>query len=339
MYPYVIKLGTISASPIWIGLIMFSVLFIYGLWRLQKSKTKESKIFDIAFVSIVFAGIFNRIIVVIANYDAYLIQGWSFLPFKEYLDPVLGNQIQWLAGLPWSALVIVPGQSAFIANFCGILLGLLVFFMNAKKFKKIYDVLDDVVLSYAVAILPLLIAMHFAGTYVGREDSGFMTFDYADGVTRYSLQLFQILYLLGFFALIYSLKYRWHLEKIGLFSAVFLLLHGLAELLIRYLVADYDPAILNTFDYYQVLCLILVLLGLFLIFSIWQDFGQTATQERIQPSANTFRSIGGGGKERFNMSFAKFQTSKKISTNTFARYTNTLKRKFKSQRPPENETE
>jgi hypothetical protein len=340
MYPYVIKLGNLSINPLWIGIFVFFLVFIYSVWHLQKGKTKESKIFDIAFFSIIFAGIFNRIIVVIANYDEYLIQGWNVLPFREYFDPVLGNQIHWLTGLPWSAVVIVPGKSAFIAIFFGILIGLLVFFMNSKKFKKIYEVLDDVAISYALAALPLLIAMHYAGAYVGKEAAGFMSFQFADGVGRYSLQLLQVMYFVGFLVLVYILKYRRHVERTGLFSAIFLLLHGLAELLIRYLSAGYEPTILNTFDYYQLLCLILVLLGLFLIFSIWQEYGQTASVERKQIGDSAFRNVGAaGGKERFNMSFAKFRTSNSVSTNSFTRYTNTIKRKFKSQKAPENETE
>lgn len=338
MYPYIIELGKLTVNPMWVGLLVFFIIFLYSVWKLQRAKTKESKIFDIVFVSTIIAAIVNRIVVVVANYDSYMIQGWNLLPFREYFDEIQGNQVLWFVGLPWSALSLVPGQSAFVAIFFGLVVGLIIFFMNAKKFKKIYEVLDDVVISYAIAALPLLIAMHYAGAYVGREASGFMTFKYADEVSRYSLQLLQLLYFIGFLAIVYVLKYRKQVEKIGLFSAIFLLLHGLAELLIRYLAAGYDATILNTFDYYQLLCLILVLLGLFLLFSIWQEYGQTASLERKQ-AASAFRDVGqAGGKERFNMSFSKFRSNTNLSTNSFSRYATTLKRKFKSPKLPENET-
>lgn len=261
MKPVLYTIGEYNISSLLVFSVLFVFVYIYGIWYSSKKDLKVEAIFDIGFLTLIFGVVFARLIGIGMNYDTYLERGFSLFPISEVF-----GRTEYFYALPWSFITFGDGNLSYIGLFLGLVVGLLFIYLNSNKQKSILQLVDRVVLIYAGSSLLLLIGIFLSGTNLGGESTNIISIQYSDGVSRYPLQLLQIF--IAVITIVVFFLFRTKLKKYGLFSSIFLIVFGVSELILRLLSDGYSSNIFNTFDFYQVVSVLITVVGIFLLTNI-----------------------------------------------------------------------
>ncbi len=314
--PLVLKIQGYNISLVLLGILIFVILFLFTFWILTEKRGKSIDSFDISWISLFFGFIISRIFAVFNNFEFYFQGGGSIINIfdKNFL---------------------------YVGLFAGILFASFLIFKKTNKEKDLYKYLEKVVISYIVAVIPLLILVLLAGKMQGLIVSGNLALTYEDGVTRMPLNIFRVSYNF-LFLLIWSVVGRQAKSK-GSWGLIYLLIFGGIEFILRFFSNGYNQKILGLIDLSQLGFLIIALIGVLLLLSYYNlrvfniQSKPEISQEVIRRKFNERQVVRGNQtnsqKERFSLSYSNIQDNVNNSELNMQEklriWWNTFKRRFK----------
>jgi len=256
-----INVNEINSAWLLLAVLLFVTTFVVSFWFLLRKSLKSSVLFDIAFMLIASGFITSRLLSVIVNLQDYLDFGFSIFPFNEF-----DGSIHLLAKLPWSIFAFWDGNFEFIGLLLGICIGLLIIYTNSNQKQAIFPLFDKTLLSYAISSMLLLIGIFFVKAIPGINTTSGLRVVYSDGIERFPLQIFQILFLALFLIIIFVITKN--KKKIaGLITYFFLVGFSISEIILRSQSEQFSADILERFDYYQVATFVLLMIVVIMFFS------------------------------------------------------------------------
>lgn len=265
MNPILFTVGGYSVGTMLLLSLVFTFAFVFFFWMVSRKDLKNDTIYDIAFITIGISFLCARIIAFIDSFSDYSVNGWSFFPFSE-----INGQTLLLEHLPWSFFAFNDGHFSYIGIIIGLIVGVIFLYLNSNRSKSILLLFDRIIISYTASSIFLFVGMILAGLDLGKptDSSVFDFINYGDGINHFPIQVFQILFMFVLLILFIVIKRRTH--RNGVVASLFLFLVGLFELILRSNVDGYSGTILNTFDLYQLIALVILLFGLLLGVNVYQ---------------------------------------------------------------------
>jgi len=263
MNPVLFKLGFLEIHTVFVGALLFILVYLFMFWTLSRKDLKNNSIFDIAFITL-FTGLLGaRLLGMISKGASYLEKGWSFLPLTDSEDK---TRIELFRSLPWSFFRFNDSNFVFVGLFLGIVIGLLIIYQNSNQKKGIFILFDRIVVTYAFAVLFLLAAIQYAGISRGIAVENFLLVD-REG--RYALQLIRII-VIAVFLLVYVFSRKKLFRKEGSATVIFMLIYGVSEFILRGLAEGYAASILGRVDYYQAIVLAILTAAVFFALPLFE---------------------------------------------------------------------
>src|SRR3990170_8304320 len=193
MLPF-ITIGDFKIQIIYLFIIIFFIAFLFVFWMQSKRDLKNSVLFDIAFVSF-FSSIFvSRLLGMLNKLGEYKDLKWNFLPVS--IDQ---EQFVFFKDNPWTFFNLNDGNFLYVGLFFGLILGVIILYLNSNQKKSIYLLFERLLIAYCVAGISILLGMLLQGINIGVVvTEGILKIIYPDGVGRYPLQLLEIIFLIIF---------------------------------------------------------------------------------------------------------------------------------------------
>ena len=310
MLPF-ITIGDFKIQIIYLFIIIFFIVFLFVFWMQSKRDLKNSVLFDIAFVSF-FSSIFvSRLLGMLNNLGEYKNLDWNFLPVS-----IEQEQFVFLKNNPWTFFNLNDGNFLYVGLFFGLILGVIILYLNSNQKKSIYLLFERLLIAYCVAGISILLGMLLQGINIGVVvTEGILKIIYPDGVGRYPLQLLEIIFLIIF------LVYRFGRNKIFKRTELspraivlqFFVFFGLSEFLVQPYSEKYTKDFLNTIDLTQLIALSIIFVGVVLALSnFWAQKrsqqiklqgGQHITSGRTRLLNRNYGNIEAVNK--YNLSYTK----------------------------------
>src|SRR3989344_4722943 len=310
MLPF-ITIGEFKIQIIYLFIIIFFITYLFVFWVQSKKDLKNNALFDIAFVSF-FSSIFvSRLLGMLNKLGEYKDLKWNFLPVS-----IEQEQFVFLKNNPWTFFNLNDGNFLYVGLFFGLILGVIILYLNSNQKKSIYLLFERLLIAYCIAAITVLLGMFLQGINVGAEvTEGILKITYSDGISRYPLQLLEILFLIVF--LIYRFGQnrifkRAELSPRGMVLQFFVLF-GLSEFLFQPYSEKYTKDFLNAIDLTQLISLSIILVGVVLALSnFWAQKrsqqiklqeGQRTTLARTKLLNRNYGNIEAVNK--YNLSYTK----------------------------------
>lgn len=305
----------VNISLILIGVFAFVLIYIFSYWMLSKAKMKPVQIFDTVFIALFMALVVARFLSVMFHFD-------------DYADNL------------WGVFNLFDKNFFYIGIFLGLLVSVFLVFQNTNKEKDFYAFIEKTVISYAFAIIPLLLLVFLTGRMNGIAVNGGIAIDMG-GVLRMPVNLFRIGFNVLFIILWFILRGVYN--KKGIMSALYILLFGLLEFILRIFSSGYSAYLLNIIDLQQLAAIVIFIIGGISMFDATQlKTSVNLSRKRSDDNESLLRRQDFNSqrvysaqtpKERFSLTYANIQDSKvngNLSPSERLRvFQNTIKRKIK----------
>ena len=157
MLPF-ITIGDFKIQIIYLFIIIFFIVFLFVFWMQSKKDLKNSVLFDIAFVSFFSAIFVSRLLGMLNNLGEYKNLDWNFLPVS-----IEQEQFVFLKNNPWTFFNLNDGNFLYVGLFFGLILGVIILYLNSNQKKSIYLLFERLLIAYCVAGISILLGMLLQG--------------------------------------------------------------------------------------------------------------------------------------------------------------------------------
>lgn len=269
-----------------IAIILFGLVFSFSYWYQSRFKMKPIAIFDVIVVGLVFSILISRILSVLIHLEYYALDVWQVFN-------------------------IFDKGFIYIGVFFGLIVSTNIVYSNSKREKDYYQYLEKIIISYALAIIPLLLLVTLGGKMLGIE--------LQDG-ERMPVNLFRIGY--NFLFIIIWLIVKKNNNYRGVIIPIYLMLFGLVEFILRMFSSGYSAYLFDVIDVQQFVAVIIFIIGLITLVTVnkpnnannYKDRDAFTAQKRSRRQEFSYSSAGmlQSPRERFSLSYSKMQTSRDV---------------------------
>lgn len=286
-------------------LVIFSVTFLYFLWKNLLVYYPPHKLFDLFFMFILHGVFFDRIIFVITHFTEISVATWTIS--RSGVD-----------SLPWVIINLNSfGAFSFVNILFGGLLGLFLY-NGANLIKKVrFNQLDRILRIFLISLIPILI---ISLLQILRNE-GFSR-ETLNSLVPVIIRALMIITLLG----LYNFKKVFWESKHGIISALILLVFSLVEILVNYISEGFGPVILGLFSVVQIVSIVTIIIAFNIFFSSISELQDEIIKRKL-PQNEPLPARG------FAISFAN---KRRVSNPLNIRLKNL--RKFSSNRKTDNRT-
>jgi len=249
---------------IYLFAFLYLLVYVFVFWLQSRRDLKNNSIFDIAFITFLVSILVSRLLGMLSHLDEYRALGWNFLPVG-----IEQEQFVFFKNNPWTFFGIGDGNFLYIGLFFGVVLGVIILYLNSNQKKSVYLLFERLVITYCCAAVFILLGQYLGGIDLGATSENSLSVVYPDGTHRYPLQLFQIGVLLLFLIFEFGHKRILHTGQSSSRIRVFwfFVYFGMSEFLLRPLYNEYVQDFLETIDLTQLISLVILVLGLLLVFT------------------------------------------------------------------------
>lgn len=299
-----IELVNDNVSLVMLAIISFIIIFTFSYWLQSRKKMKPIEIFDVVFISLSSAFIISRLLSVLINLNTY-------------------------AGNIWQVFNFLDKNFIYLGVFLGLIISILIIYKNSSKEKGIITFLTKIIVSYSMAMVPLLLALMYSGKMIGIEVENGGTMPLNGIRVGYNV----------LFIIIWTIFHKSFKGK-GLLAFLYIIVFTIIEFVLRFFSVGYSPYILNIVDLQQLVTIIVFIIGLLIFVTsnkvdatgdyYKNDFMQQPQRKKREEFVYSNNDMLQTPRERFSLSYSKMQKhSDTDAQNRLLSLQNKVKRRLK----------